>query len=124
MQFTIDGGAIQAWSRDEQVTLFINPRRSPQGDPTRVSLRCAPRPMMELEPERSAGAPPAQQWVWSGTPNDATRICDMILAQLPQLLHPDEKSSARSNSWREQVLRSLRLVPPAAMQDGQLAEIA
>lgn len=107
MRLTIDAGMLHVWTADHQVHLIIRPRRSADGENTFLQLRAEPMPIVEMRPEDNSSEIPADQWIWSGTPGDATRIVDLVVEQLTKALQPTSKVSKASQQWRARVLESL-----------------
>lgn len=114
MRLIIDAGLLHVWSDDHQVHLIIRPRRSREDEHTFLQLRCEPMPLVEMRPEDKSKTP-ADQWIWNGTPVDATRVADLVVEQLVRALQPGPRISKASKEWRLRVLDSLerraRVIP-------------
>lgn len=107
MRLTIDAGLLHVWTADHQVHLIIRPRRGKEDECTFLQLRAEPMPLVEMRPEDNSSEVPADQWIWSGTPGDATRIVDLVVEQLTKALQPTPRISKASREWRVRVLESL-----------------
>ena len=107
MQFMIDEGRWIVVSNDLHVHIRIRPRRSLDGEDTRLSLRAEPMPLLELEPERLPGAAPVAAWVWDGSSESAQQMLLHILELLRHYLRPEAAGGRGSRMWRLGVLGSL-----------------
>lgn len=106
MRLTIEAGRLHVWTADHQVHLIIRPRRALDGEHTFLQLRAEPMPLVDMRPEEGSDMP-ADQWIWTGTPDDATRIVDQVVEQLTKALQPSSQVSKASQEWRARVLVSL-----------------
>lgn len=106
MHLMIEDGRWSLVSGDVNVRITIRPRRSAEGEPTRVTLRSEPMPLLELSPESFSGQH-AEAWVWDGTPESARALSLRTLDVIRDYLRPDKARVGAARTWRVNVLASL-----------------